>query len=361
MTTGTTAAGSRADERLAQVGFFRGLFRRVEIGALIGAVVIWIFFAIVASENWITITGVSRILDPASTLGIMAIAVGLLMIGGEFDLSTGVMTGTTGLVAGLLSTRMDWPLWAAILAALLFALAVGYLNGLLVIRTGLPSFIVTLATFFVLRGANVGVTRLVTDQVYVGGIDKTSSFASMRTFFNTGIDLFNAEWRSSIIWWVVITIIASWVLLRTKYGSWIFATGGDARAARNVGVPANRVKIALFMTTAVAAWLVGTMNMVRLRSAVASQGIGNEFVYIIAATIGGCLLTGGYGSVVGASIGAIIFGMAQVGIVFAGWDTDWFYSFLGVMLLAAVLVNNYTRRRAEEISVAVAKARTEEE
>lgn len=360
MTTGTTTAGPRADEQLAQVGFFRGLFRRVEIGALIGAVVIWLFFAIIAPENWITITGVSRILDPASTLGIMAIAVGLLMIGGEFDLSTGVMTGTTGLVAGLLATRMDWPLWAAILAALLFALAVGYLNGLLVVKTGLPSFIVTLATFFVLRGANVGVTRLVTEQVYVGGIDKTLGFASARTFFNTGIDLFNVEWRSSIIWWVVVTIIASWVLLRTKYGSWIFATGGDARAARNVGVPANRVKIALFMTTAVAAWLVGTMNIVRLRSAVASQGIGNEFVYIIAATIGGCLLTGGYGSVVGASIGAIIFGMAQVGIVFAGWDTDWFYSFLGVMLLTAVLVNNYTRRRAEEISVAVAKAQTEE-
>lgn len=360
MTTGTTTAGSGADERLAQVGFFRGLFRRVEIGALIGAVVVWVFFAVVAPENWITLTGVSRILDPASTLGIMAIAVALLMIGGEFDLSTGVMTGTTGLVAGLLSTRMDWPLWAAIFVALLFALAVGYLNGLMVIRTGLPSFIVTLATFFVLRGANVGVTRLMTEQVYVGGIDKTSGFSSARTFFNTGINLLNVEWRSSIIWWIVITVIASWILLRTKYGSWIFATGGDALAARNVGVPANRVKIALFMTTAVAAWLVGTMNIVRLRSAVASQGIGQEFVYIIAATIGGCLLTGGYGSVIGASIGAIIFGMAQVGIVFAGWDTDWFFSFLGVMLLAAVLVNNYTRKRAEEISVAAAKVRTEE-
>lgn len=361
MTTGTTTASPRADERMAEVGFARGLFRRVEIGALIGAVVVWIFFAIIAPENWITLTGVSRILDPASTLGIMAIAVALLMIGGEFDLSIGVMTGTTGLVAGLLSTRMDWPLWAAVFAALLFALAVGYLNGLMVIKTGLPSFIVTLATFFVLRGANVGVTRLVTEQVYVGGVDKTSGFASARTFFNTGINLLDVEWRSSIIWWVVITIIASWVLLRTKYGSWIFATGGDAQAARNVGVPADRVKIGLFMTTAVAAWLVGIMNVVRLRSAVASQGIGQEFVYIIAATIGGCLLTGGYGSVVGAAIGAIIFGMAQVGIVFAGWDTDWFYSFLGVMLLAAVLVNNYTRRRAEEISVAAAKVRTEEE
>jgi len=204
-------------------------------------------------------------------------------------------------------------------------------------------------------------TRLVTEQVYVGGIDQVPGFDSARALFNTGIMFLGVEWRNSILWWVAIAAIASWVLLRTRYGSWIFATGGDVDAARNAGVPASRVKIALFMTTAVAAWLVGTMNIVRLRSAVASQGIGQEFIYIIAATIGGCLMTGGYGSVLGASIGAIIFGMAQVGIVFAGWDTDWFYTFLGIMLLAAVLVNNYTRKRAEGISVAVAKARTGEE
>ncbi|MBU0495824.1 MAG: ABC transporter permease [Chloroflexi bacterium] len=358
MTTNTQA---RSDERVVRIGLIRGLFRRVEIGAIIGAVVVWCLFAAVAPENWISVTGVARILDPASTLGIMAIGVALLMIGGEFDLSTGVMTGTTGLVAGLLATRLGVNLWVAMLAALVFALAVGYINGVMVNRTGLPSFIVTLATFFVLRGANVGVTRMVTEQVYVGGIDKAEGFELARAFFNTGIDIFGIEFRSAIIWWVVIALIATWILLRTKYGSWIFATGGDANAARNVGVPANRVKVALFMTTAGCAWLVGMMNIVRLRSAVASQGIGQEFVYIIAATIGGCLLTGGYGSVIGASIGAVIFGMAQVGIVFAGWDTDWFYSFLGIMLLAAVLVNNYTRRHAEQISVAAAKARTEGE
>ncbi len=352
---------NKRDERLTELSFARRMFRRPEVGAIIGAAAVWLFFAFIAPKNWISLGGVARILDPASTLGIMAIAVALLMIGGEFDLSTGVMTGTTGLVAGLLSTRMGWHLWPAMGMALIFALAVGYLNGLMVIKTGLPSFIVTLATFFVLRGANVGVTRLVTEQVYVGGIDKTAGFDSARLFFNTGITLLGVEFRSAIIWWIAVTIIASLVLLRTKYGSWIFATGGDAEAARNVGVPAPRVKIALFMTTALAAWLVGMMNIVRLRSAVASQGIGQEFVYIIAATIGGCLLTGGYGSVVGAAIGALIFGMAQVGIVFAGWDTDWFYSFLGIMLLAAVLVNNYTRKRAEEISVATAKARTEGE
>jgi simple sugar transport system permease protein len=356
----TTTTAPNSDERMAQVGFFRALFQRPEIGALIGAVVLWIFFAIVTPENWVSINGLSRILDPASTWGIMAVAVALLMIGGEFDLSTGVMTGTTGLVAGLLSTRAGWPLWLAILTALVFALIVGYLNGFLVIKTGLPSFIVTLGTFFILRGANVGVTRIVTDQVYVGGIDKTVGFESARTFFNTGVSFLGVEWRSSIIWWVVIAAIATWILMRTKYGSWIFATGGDANAARNVGVPANRVKIGLFMTTAAAAWLVGTMNIVRLRSAVGSQGIGQEFYYIIMASVGGCLLTGGYGSVIGAALGAFIFAMAFTGIPFAGWDTDWYYTFLGVMLLVAVLVNNYTRKRATEMRTAAAKARTED-
>jgi simple sugar transport system permease protein len=356
----TTSTVPKADERMAEVGFVRSLLRRVEIGALIGAVALWALFAVITPDNWVTITAVSRILDPASTWGIMAVAVALLMIGGEFDLSTGVMTGTTGLVAGLLATRAGWPLWLGILAALVFALIVGYLNGLMVIKTGLPSFIVTLATFFILRGANVGVTRLVTDQVYVGGIDKAVGFDSARAFFNTGVTVFGVEWRSSIIWWVLITLVISWVLLRTKVGSWIFAVGGDTDASRNVGVPANRVKIGLFMTTAVAAWLVGTMNIARLRSAVGSQGIGQEFYYIIMASVGGCLLTGGYGSVAGASIGAIIFAMAFTGIPFAGWDTDWFYSFLGVMLLVAVLVNNYTRKRATEMRTAAAKARTED-
>jgi simple sugar transport system permease protein len=314
-----------------------------------------------APEIWLSITGVARILDSSSTLGIMAVAVALLMIGGEFDLSAGVMTGTTGLIAGLLATQLGWNIWLAMLVALVFALVVGYLNGLLVIKTGLPSFIVTLATFFILRGANVGVTRLVVNQVRVAGIDAAPGFMVARTIFNSEIPLFGTEFRTVTIWWIVITVLASWILLRTKYGNWIFATGGDANAARSQGVPAQRVKIALFMTTAFAAWLVGMMSDLRLRSAVASQGIGLEFVFIIAAVIGGCLLTGGYGSAFGAAVGALIFGMVRVGITFAGWDTDWFFAFLGVMLLVAVLVNNFTRRRAEAVTVAVAKTRTKGE
>jgi simple sugar transport system permease protein len=195
----------------------------------------------------------------------------------------------------------------------------------------------------------------------VAGIDAAPGFEAARLLFNTEFQLFGAEFRTVTIWWIVLTIITSWILLRTRYGNWIFATGGDAHAARSQGVPSQRVKIALFMTTATAAWLVGTMNDLRLRSAVASQGIGNEFIYIIAAVIGGCLLTGGYGSAIGASMGALIFGMVRVGITFAGWDTDWFFAFLGVMLLVAVLVNDFTRRRAEAVTVAAAKDKTEEE
>lgn len=343
------------DERMAEIGFVRRMFRRPEVGAVIGASVVWIFFAVVAPENWLTLGGVARILDPSSTLGIMAIAVALLMIGGEFDLSTGVMTGTTGIITGLLATQLGMNIWLAMLVSLIFALAVGYFNGWMVIKTGLPSFIVTLATFFILRGANVGVTRLVVSQVRISGIDDAPGFYAARALLNGEMSFLGVEFRTSLIWWILLTALATWILLRTKYGSWIFAVGGDAIAARNVGVPSNMVKIALFMNTAFAAWLVGMMSDLRLRSAVASQGIGQEFVFIIAAVIGGCLLTGGYGSAIGAGIGALIFGMARVGIVFAGWDTDWFFSFLGVMLLVAVIVNNYTRKRAETVAVAVAK------
>ena len=355
------AGAGQGDERMAELGFFRKLFRRPEVGALIGAIVVWTFFAVLTPGNWVSVTGLARILDSSSTLGIMAVAVALLMIGGEFDLSAGVMTGTTALITGMLGTQLGWSIWVTMLVALIFALVVGYLNGLMLVKTGLPSFIVTLSSFFILRGANVGVTRLVVNQVRVAGIDKVPGFAAARLLFNTEFHLFGAEFRTVTIWWIIITLIASWLLLRTKYGNWIFATGGDADAARSQGVPAQRVKIALFMTTATAAWLVGTMNDVRLRSAVASQGIGNEFIFIIAAAIGGCLLTGGYGSAIGASIGALIFGMVRVGITFAGWDTDWFYAFLGIILLAAVLVNNFTRRRAEAMTVAAVKAQTEGE
>jgi simple sugar transport system permease protein len=333
------------DERLARIGFLTKLLQRPELGAMIGAGVVLIFFVITA-DKFGTLSGMARWTDVASTLGIMAVAVALLMIGGEFDLSAGVMTGTTGLLMGLLTTEWGFSMWPAIAVTFAFAAAIGFMNGYMVIRTKLPSFIVTLATFFVLQGVNLGVTKAITGTVRVAGLSEVPGYESAKNVF-AGTFWSPHDFRIYVIWWIAITVLATWVLARTRVGNWIFGVGGDPVAARNTGVPVPRVKIGLFMTTALCSALVGIMIALRLASMQAGQGIGDEFNYIIAAVVGGCLLTGGFGSAIGASVGALIIGMAFIGIQFSGWNTDWRYLFLGVILLLAVLVNNFVRRSAE--------------
>ena len=341
----TPPTTSVVDERLADVSLMTRVLRRPELGALLAAAVIGLFFALTA-DPFGTLDGAANWTDVASTLGIPAVAVALLMIGGEFDLSAGVMTGTAGLFMGIMATELDLNIWVAILLTLVFCGSIGFLNGFMVVKTKLPSFIVTLATFFVLTGVNLGVTKEITGTVRVAGISEASGYQAAFDIFG-GTFWEPYDFRLSVLWWILITAIATWVLARTRVGNWIFGVGGDAVAARNVGVPVPRVKIALFMTTALCSALVGIMIALRLASMQAGQGIGDEFNYIIAAVVGGCLLTGGFGSAIGASVGALIIGMAFIGIQFSGWNTDWRFLFLGVILLLAVLVNNFVRRSAE--------------
>jgi simple sugar transport system permease protein len=345
-TTASSVTPPARDERIAQTTALTRLLRRPEFGALVGAAGVFILFAAVdKTGQFASLSGLARWTDSASTIGIVAVAVALLMIGGEFDLSAGVMVGTTGLFMGLLVTQAGMPVWPAILLTFLFAAAIGAMNGWLVVKTRLPSFIVTLATFFSLQGINLGVTKVITDTVRVAGIDEGSGFNSARAVFAT--DFWNPyKFRIAVVWWIVITVIATWVLTRARFGNWITAVGGDANAARNTGVPVARTKIYLFMYTSMSAALVGIMTALRLRSVQAGQGVGEEFTFIIAAVVGGCLLTGGFGSAIGASIGASIIGMAFIGIAFAGWNTDWSFLFLGVILFMAVMVNTIISRRA---------------
>jgi simple sugar transport system permease protein len=342
------SAESSVDERVGKPGLTDKLIVRPEIGAALGALVVLVFFSVV-TEQFFTVAGAATWLDDSATLGIVAVAVALLMIGGEFDLSAGVMTASTALVTATLSTHYGWNVWAAVLVSLLFALGVGALNGWLVMRTGLPSFIVTLGSFLALQGLNLGITRAITGTVQVSGMRTTDGYGSAGYLFASTFTIGGVEFQISILWWIVVAVAASWLLVRTRFGNWIFAVGGSAPSARAVGVPLVRTKILLFMGTATAAWLVGTINILRFTTVQANQGIGLEFQYIIAAVIGGCLLTGGFGSAIGAALGALIFGMARQGIVYAQWNNDWFQLFLGVMLLAAVLVNNALRRRAERV------------
>lgn len=335
------------DERLVTVSALTRLLRRPELGALMGAVVIYVLFT-VADQNGIfaTITGTARWTDYASGIGIVAVPVALLMIAGEFDLSSGVMVGTSGLLCGVLTTEYGLSMWPAIAITFAFAAVIGLVNGWLVMLTGLPSFIVTLAMFFSLKGVNLGLTKSITGTVRVAGVDDVPGFDSAEKIF-ASTWWHPYDYRIAVVWWIAITLLATVVLTRTRFGNWIFAVGGDANAARNTGVPVRRTKITLFVCTSLAAALVGIISLTRLSSMQAGQGVGNEFTYIIAATVGGCLLTGGFGSPIGASIGASIIGMAFIGIAFAGWNTDWTNLFLGVILFAAVLVNTFISKSAQ--------------
>lgn len=355
------------DERLKETPWYIKILRRPELGAVAGTVLVTIFFLVYAGPEMFTLGGIMSFMEPAAQLGILAIAAALLMIAGEFDLGVGSMIAFGGMMVGIPLVAWGWSLELAILFAFGFAIAVGVINGTIVLRTHLPSFIVTLAFLFILRGVTLiglkwstgGNTQLRGIQDAVEGhwmLDYLSGNAFEGLFVKLAemgwIDTFRSGLPKvqgipvEIIWFILITLLATWILLRTKFGNWIFASGGDANAARNVGVPVGQVKIIMFCTTACAATLVGVMNALDFGSTDASRGLLKEFEAIIAAVIGGCLLTGGYGSAVGAFFGAIIFGMVSIGITYTDIDQDMFKIFLGAMLLIAVLFNNFIRRKA---------------
>ena len=326
-----------------QIGLLSRMLGRPEIGALVAAIVIGIFFLIVAPP-FRSAESLATVLYQSATIGIVAVAVGMLMIGGEFGLSAGVMVTTAGLVNAMFSYEYNLNLWVGAVVSLVVALAIGFLNGYLVMRTGIASFLITLGTFFVLQGVNLGVTKLVTGSVSTPNINQMNGYTSLQKVFASTFNVGSVRVSIIVVWWFLFVAAASWVLLRTRVGNWIYAVGGNQASARAVGVPVIRVKIGLFMTVSFLAWFMGMHTLYNFNTIQAGNGVGNEFLYIIAAVVGGTLLTGGYGNAIGAAIGSFIFGMTSLCIVYAGWDPNWFRAFLGVMLLLAVLVNLYVKR-----------------
>ena len=314
-----------------------------EAGALLGAIVVYLFFFAVAPP-FRELSSLATVLYVSSIYGIPALAVALLMIGGEFDLSAGVAVVSSALFASMLSYGLTANVWVGVALALAVAVAVGALNGWLVVRTGIPSFLVTLGTFFMLGGLNLAVTRLVTGAVATRDIADMDGFGSARAIFASSLPIGPVALRVTVLWWLALAALAAWLLKRTPFGNWIFAVGGAPASARAVGIPVRRVKIGLVMGVGFAAWLTGMHQLFAFDTVQSGEGVGKEFYYIIAAVVGGCLLTGGQGSAWGAVLGALIFGMTTQGIVYAGWNPDWFKFFVGGLLLAVILLNAGVRR-----------------
>lgn len=316
----------------------RRLVRRPEFGALAGLVIVFVFFAVEGKNGFLTLDGTTSWVNTASEVGILAIPVGLLMIAGEFDLSVGSVVGASSLIIGIAYGYYGWPMEAAAALAIVVGLLVGLANGLLVVMTGLHSFIVTIAAQFMLAGAALGLSNTL-----VG----TASITIQPKGWTK--QLFAQQWHgfnASVLWWIAAAAIAAWILGFLPFGNWMFATGNDQVSARQTGVATGRVKILLFMSTGGVAALVGVIQAITYSSGNVTYGQSFVFAAPMIAVIGGVLLTGGYGSVVGIVMGTAIYGIVQFGVFYTGWNTNWAQFVLGFLLLLAVLGNNFFRRLA---------------
>jgi len=360
---------ANGDERVKELSSFRKALIRPELGGIVGTVAVFVFFGLFAFDSGMfNAQGIMNWSVVSAQFMIIAVGACLLMISGEFDLSVGSMIGFAGMMIAIFGVTLGWPMWMAIIVTFVICVAFGGLNGYIVVKTGLPSFIVTLATLFILRGFTIFIPQTVERKTIIGGIREAAEGDWLAPVFGAKIGGPIFQWLGDagiiatfergnrmgepvvngipmlMIWAIGLVIFGHWLLTRTRFGNWVFAAGGDADAARNSGVPVNAVKIQMFMFTAFCATVFAVCQVMEFGSAGADRGLLKEFEAIIAVVIGGALLTGGYGSVIGAALGALIFGVVQQGLFFAGVESSLFRVFLGVILLAAVILNTYIRR-----------------
>jgi len=360
---------SNSDERIKEMSGLRRALIRPELGGMVGTVAVFTFFLLFAFDSGMfNAQGVMNWSIVSAQFMIIAVGACLLMIAGEFDLSVGSMIGFAGMMIAIFGVVLAWPMWLAIIVTFTICVAFGWVNGYIVVRTGLPSFIVTLATLFILRGFTIFIPQTIESKTIIGGIREAAEGDWLAPLFGAKIGAPIFQWLGDMgiigvftrgnragepvvdgipmlmIWAIVLVVFGHLLLTRTRFGNWIFAAGGDAQAARYAGVPVDRVKIRMFMFTAFCATVFAVCQVMEFGSAGADRGLLKEFEAIIAVVIGGALLTGGYGSVIGAALGALIFGVVQQGLFFANVESSLFRVFLGVILLLAVILNTYIRR-----------------
>jgi simple sugar transport system permease protein len=315
------------------------LFRRPETGSFIGLVTVFVFFTIFGGDTFLSASGAASWLNVAAELGIIALPVGLLMIAGHLDLSVGSVVPASSMTVAIVSGHFGLPMPVGIAAALGLGLLVGFINGYLIIRTDLPSFVVTLATLFAVAGLTLGLS------VVVAGSTSVALKADPVSKMIFG-DFIDGKFEVVLLWWVAAMLAVGFILSHTKYGNWILALGGDKVSARNAGIPTDRLNVALYMGSGLSAAFVGMCQAILYNSAQVSSGQSFIFNSIIAVVIGGVILTGGYGSVVGIVLGTMTFAIVNQGIYYTGFDANWASLIIGVLLLAAVLLNNTFRTMA---------------
>ncbi|TKJ46033.1 ABC transporter permease [Candidatus Aerophobetes bacterium Ae_b3b] len=301
-----------------------------EFGVILAFSTIFMVFSLLAPK-FVTLRNLTGVFTIVSELGIITIGVAFLMIAGEFDLSVSSVYALSGFLFVTLANSFNSLL--ALIITLVAAACIGFLNGTITLRAGIPSFITTLGTMMFLRGIMLAVTggRSV---VYNGDLIVPTM---LTRFIGRGF-------RPSHIWFLALALFFSLILTRTRYGNWVFATGGKKEVARAMGVNVNRVKVVNFMISSVMAGLAGCIVINRFGVANASFGMGMELEAIASAVIGGTFLMGGYGTIIGAFFGAFLMGMMRTGLVMVGAPAYWYQAFVGAILVIAATINIKLRR-----------------
>ena len=315
------------------------LIRSPAMGAFVGMVIVFAIFAMFGfSRNFLSIAGFANWMNFASTVGIIAIPVAFLMIAGELDISTGAVLPASAMMLGISVNHYDFPMWLGIVMTLSMAAGVGLVNGLLVTRTQVPSFIVTLATLFAVGGLTLALSDFLINNTNVSlqSPDWAKALFGTRYF----------GFRSAVYWWIGLIVVFWFFLHKSPWGNWVFAVGGDSESARNAGIPVNKLKIWLFILCSVCTALAGICQVVQFNSAQSATFFNMIFFTIIASVVGGVLLNGGFGSVAGVVFGTMTLGIVQQGINYTDIDRNLSLLIIGVMLLIAVLMNGTFQRLA---------------
>src|ERR1700761_5763880 len=323
-----------ADGPNRRPGLVRRLLQRPELASLGGLAAAFVVFSVLRPDLFLTHDNGVNVASLAAQYGIVAVGVTVLMIAGHFDLSVGTIVGLSGWAMYYFGNQLGLPPIVTILCSLAFGTLLGAINGIIQVRTGLPSFIITLATSLVYRGI---LTRNTSGFPVV--VKFPASYAQLiagKLFFG---------YRMSVVWFIVVAVLATLFLLRTRMGNWAFAIGQNPTAAKNLGVPVARTAVTLFALSGLTSGIAGVVVAVQYFSIDANRGVGWELIAIAMAVIGGTLLTGGYGSVLGTVLGAFMYAMVNDGLLLVGLQGYWVNIFLGVVVLVAVLINRVVINR----------------
>lgn len=315
--------------------------QKPELAALLLLIILIGVFQFTSNSFFLSYANMRGLLGFLPEMALVATGVTLLMICGEFDLSVGSVFALMPMTMAVLMVA-GWGFLPAVALGMLVCAAIGFINGFLTIKFGIPSFITTLGMLFMARSMTVVISGGFPPRLQMDRIPEQLFIA----FVGPG-DLL----RASFLWFVGIALFMAFLLGKTNFGNWVRATGGFLPAAQAMGIPTARVKIACFMICSMLAGFAGMIQVLRLGSPLPSIGEGLELQAVAAAVIGGTSLFGGVGSILGGVIGATLIRVIDNGMVLSQVDSNWFKFAVGALTILAVVANAWLRKRGRAMKV----------